>query len=391
VQGCKANYLIKGPASLYLTALYGESSTPIPGTLADAVKTVASIATSLAPVVTGASLGINAAKALSGVEDALPPLQTLFQDLFPKTGRTYQTTLPLRVGTPSVATQFSTVSVAVRPIDSIVFDEQNPDKPYFNDFTKTIDGLSFDANSYEKSCSAIRRSLTLAGFTSSDDLAYALGHIAIKNNLSNKASVAECLGGDLCENAIAPKMIGILWTENMDLKPEETDCEGVKSPEALSAPAQPPYADLYPTLRDLSQFYGQYDVEAAIPQRLQELLGNKFSNTVAIDDRTSYSLFGATKTTDPQSLIKFLKSKSFLRLGCYSATTDPGASYGSRASIVSAKIDKVGTTVPIDSAIALFPLWKEGMISRIVVSGDPPDISASIGKLPSCGGFTVSK
>jgi hypothetical protein len=64
-QGCEANYLIKGPASLYLTALYGESSTPIPGTLADAVKSVASIATSLAPVLTGTSLALTAAKTLT--------------------------------------------------------------------------------------------------------------------------------------------------------------------------------------------------------------------------------------------------------------------------------------------------------------------------------------
>jgi hypothetical protein len=389
-QGCEANYLVKGPASLYLTALYGESSTPIPGTLADALKSVASIATSLAPVVTGASLAVNVGKTLSGVNGAAQPLESLFQDLFPKSGRTYQATFPLTVGATSVATQFSTVSVVVRPIDSIVFDDINPDKPYFNDFTKTIDSLSFDATSSGKSCSAIRRSLILAGFTSPDDEAYALGRVAIKNNLSNKASVAECLGYSLCQSALATKMDAVLWAGNTDLKPRADDCDGLKV-DTDSAPAQPPYTEIYPTVRDLSQFYGQYNAGDPVPQRLQEFMSKRFSNPVKIDDRTAYTLFGDTKTEDPQVLITFLKTKGFLRLGCYSPTSDPEASYGSRASIVSAKIDKVGATAPIDDAIALFPLWKDGTISRIIVSGDQQDISASIGNRTSCGGFVVSK
>ena len=47
---CDANYLIEGPASLYLTAIYSEASTTNPGTIADAFHSFVSVVTSLAPV-----------------------------------------------------------------------------------------------------------------------------------------------------------------------------------------------------------------------------------------------------------------------------------------------------------------------------------------------------
>jgi hypothetical protein len=316
------------------------------------------------------------------------PLQSLFQDLFPKAARIYQTTLPLGVGTPSVATQFSTVSIMVRTVDSVVFDKQNPSEPYFNDFTKTIDGLSFDKNAYADSCSAIRRTLSLAGFTSSDDEAYALAHIAIKNNLS-RAAVAGCLG-DMCPSAIAAKMDDVdLWKGNLDLKPATGDCQGISS---TPTPVQPPYLPvIYNAVKDLSQYYGQYTADSPMPAGLQQISSKEFSSSVEIDDRMSYTLFGTTQAIDPPGLIKFLKTKSFLLLGCYSPTSDPRMFYGSSASIVSAKIDKPGATAPIDSAIALFPLWNGPTIGKMVVSDDRQDITASIGQSTSCGRFTVSK
>lgn len=385
---CDTNYLIEGPADLYVTAIYGESSTTNPGAIADAFKSVVSIVTSLAPVVTGAALGPNAAKTLSGVEGALSPLESLFKDLFPSSGANYQITTKLRIGSTSVATQFSTVSVTVRPIDSIVFDDKNPDNPYFKDFAKLIDGLKITGSLDENACQGVQRSLSQAGFRSADDQAYALGRLAIGKNLGSRASAAECLG-DLCQTAIADKMDGVLWNESRDLKPRSEDCEGVRKPDVTFV-AQPPWATVGPIVKDLAILYGQYNVGAPLPTTFSQFIGANLSNRIDVDDKTSYRLFGTAAAIDPQGLFDTLKGKTFLRLGCWAGVDNPTMFYGSRSSIVSAKIPKVGASAPITDAIAVFPFWSAGKIAKIVVSDDSQDISTTIGKLTSCGGFTVT-
>jgi hypothetical protein len=389
-QGCDANYLIEGPVELYVTAIYGESSTTNPGAIADAFQSFVSVVTSLAPVVTGATLGPNAAKALSGVEGALPPLTKLFQDLFPSNGATYQRTLRLRIGNTSVATQFSTTGVTVRPIKSVVFDDQNPDRPYFKSFTKVIDDLKIAGSLDENTCQGIKNNLAQAGFKSPDDQAYALGRLALKNNAHDRATVAECLG-NLCPTAIAPKMDAVLWNEGAVLRPTASDCNDIIAPGEDQSPlAQPPWSSVGPILKDLAILYGQYSADAPPPAAFSQFTETNVSNPVSLVDKTSYSLFGATTAMNVRDLFNFLKSKSFLRLGCWAGIDDPVMFYGSRASIVSAKVPKVGASASVADTIAVFPFWSDGKISKLVVSDDAGDISTTIGKLTSCGGFTVS-
>ena len=387
---CDANYLIEGPASLYLTAIYSEASTTNPGTIADAFHSFVSVVTSLAPVVAGGPLGAAAAKTLSAVDGALPPLTKLFQDLFPSDARNYQRTQRLFVGSPSVATQFSTTTVTVRPLTSVVFDKGNPDKPYFKALTKFIDGIKANGPPDEKACGGLRFNLAQAGFKSPDDQAYALARFALNNNAGSKAAVAECLGA-LCSAAIAQPMDDVLWNEEFRLnKPDEPDCKSVMPPVGQQpVPAQPPWASVGPIVKDLSILYGQYSSDAAPPATFTQFTDTNFANSVGVVDKTSYALFGATSSTDARSLFNFLKGKSFLRLGCWAGVDDPTMFYGARASVVSAKISKVGAAAPITDAIAVFPFWSDGKIAKIVVSDDASDITTTIGKLTSCSGFTV--
>jgi hypothetical protein len=378
-QGCDANYLIEGPAELYLTAIYGESSTTNPGAVADAFQSFVSVVTSLAPVVTGAALGPNAAKALSGVGGALPPLTKLFQDLFPSNGAMYQRTLRLYVGNTSVATQFSTTTVTVRPIVSIVFDDKNPEKPYFKSFTKVIDDLKLTGALDEHTCRGIKNNLAQAGFKSLDDQAYALGRFAIKNNAQDRAMVAEC------------KMDAVLWNQSSTLEPTAKDCSDiVTASDQTPPPAQPPWTSVGPILKNFAILYGQYSPDAPPPASFAAFVDTNIASPVAIVDKTSYLMFGATASMDTRDLFNFLKNKSFLRLGCWAGIDDPTMFYGARASILSAKVAKVGATAPITDAIAVFPFWSDGKLSKLVVSDDAGDISTTIGKLTSCGGFTVS-
>jgi hypothetical protein len=390
LQSCDANYLIEGPASLYLTAIYSEASTTDPGTIADAFHSLVQVATSLAPVVTGGAIAANAAKTLKGVDGALPPLTKLFQDLFPSDARNYQRTQRLFVGSPSIATQFSTTTVTVRPLTSVVFDKGNPDRPYFKSLTKFIDGIKVNGPPDEKACGSLRFNLAQAGFKAPDDQAYALGRFALNNNAVSKAAVAECLGA-LCFVAIAQQMDDVLWNEASGLKPDgKTDCENVVPPVGQQpVPAQPPWASVGPIVKDLAILYGQYNSDAAPPATFAQFTDANVANPISIVDKTSYTLFGATTATDADSLFNLLKSKSFLRLGCWAGVDDPTMFYGARASIVSAKIAKVGATAPITDAIAMFPFWSDGKIAKIVVSDEASDITTAIGKLASCGGFTV--
>jgi hypothetical protein len=379
-QDCDTNYLIKGPSPLFLTPTFSVSTTTNPGAIAAAFQDVVTIATSLAPVVTGTPLKPNITKALGDVQGALPPLQNLFALLFPSTASTEQSTYPLQVGTTIVDTYYSRLRLTVCPVASIIADKN---QEYFNDFNKTIDRLAYNDNS----CTFVPATLGLAGFTSPDDQAYGLARLAIKN-VSTAPLLAQCLGA-LCPSAIAAKMDPILWNAAPSRKPTAEQCWDVVPP-PLVAESQPPWSQVGPVIQAMVNLYGQYFVNASAPPNLAPFSDQNLVSKIVIDDQTATLLFGGAQFEEPRGVFDVLKTKGFSRLGCYQGVTDTSMTYNARASIVGMKIDAAKPDqFKTSDAIALYPLWGGGKIVKLVVSSNPTDISNSIGSSKACGGLAV--
>ena len=391
---CDANFLIEGPSELFLTPFFSLAKTTNPGTINDAVKSVLSLTTSLAPVIAGGPLAPATSKTLSNIGNAVSPLQSLFQDLFPSGLTTDQKAVPLQVGLTKVDTYYSEVQVRVRPVDSVVRDA-NP--VYFADFNKAINAATLKDSSF---CPAVAAGLAQAGFTSPTDLAYGLGRLAVKT-LTTGQDVAHCLQ-DLCKPAIDPSMDALLWTGiSASLKPTKDDCDNVVPPPPGPFVVQPTYSQVARVVVTLVNLYGQYFGSTSPPPAFAPFAEGYVAKTVAIDDRTSDLMFKGAASEDLKGFFDYLKAQKYERLGCYSPVANPALAYNSVASFVAAKrpeepagaptgkASTAPTKVPLNGALVIYPLWQGGRIAQFVVSDDPQAILASVGTMTACGGFQI--
>jgi hypothetical protein len=379
--GCDANYLIENPKGLFLTSSWSVATTTNPGVIATAFKSAVDVATSLAPVVAGVALGKNPTQNLAGVEGALNSLQTLFQTLFPGDLKNPQQSSPLLVGTSTIITPFSKVAVTVRPIVSIVGDQN---KVYFNDFNTEIGKLKYSS---ADSCVTAQNMMAQDGFTSQDDQAYGIGRLAL-NALTTKPPLAQCLGlTGVCHAAIAAKMDGLLWKGfNPQLKPTSEECDEVVPP-GPPASIQPPYTpQLTGFLKNLTILFTEYGSRPSPALDFSQRLSLSVATLVALDDRTSLHDLGNQTFPDPVALLAQLKLQGYTTYGCFAPTDDvTAAAFGSVASFVGGK----GPNPLITDAIALFPQFENGVVKKFVVSNGADDINASIGKQGSCTGVRI--
>jgi hypothetical protein len=379
--GCDANFLVENPKGLFLTSSWSVATTTNPGALAQAVKTAADVATSLAPVVAGVPLGKNPTNNIAGVEGALASLQTLFQTLFPGTLKNPQKSYLLRVGTSTIVTPYSKVVVTVRPIDSIVADKN---RVYFNDFSAEIAKLKYSSTD---SCMSAQNLMAQDGFVSQVDQAYAMGRLAL-SALTTKQPLAQCLGlTGVCRAAIAADMDELLWKGfNPELKPTAEECDEVVPP-GPQASIQPAYNPrLMGFLKNLTILFTEYGSRATPAPDYPQRLGFSVANLVALDDRTALHNLGNQVFPNPSGLLAVLKSQGYTNFGCFAPTSDvTNSAFGAVASFVGGK----GPNPAIADAIALYPQFENGLVRKFVVSSDPDDINASIGTPGVCTGVKI--
>ena len=362
------------------------ATTTNPGQVAQAFDNVASIATSLAPVLTGVPLGVNPTKNLGGVGTSLTDLQNLITELFPSASTTRQTARVLPVGATSVDTAYSHVGITVRPIVSVVSDKN---RIYFNDLNTAIGKVPFDTSKGvdAAACSTVPSALAQAGFTSLDDQAYGVGRLAV-SKLTSKSDIAQCIGKRLCRVAIGSKMDDILWAGiDTALKPTDSDCKNLEECSNCSQTVQPPWTVGGPAVVWLVGSLGQYTNSSAPPPAVP----NKYiAAALEIQDDTSQRLFAGVTSQDSKAFFDFIKAHGFSHFGCYAAVTDPVLSglYNAMASFVGTKEGSLGN-VQFKDAIVMYPVFENGVISKIATSDNPTQILELIGKLDTCAGFKV--
>ena len=240
------------------------ATTTNPGQVAQAFDNVASIATSLAPVLTGVPLGVNPTKNLGGVGTSLTDLQNLITELFPSASTTRQTARVLPVGATSVDTAYSLgrdhgSAHRLGGLGRIEI--------YFNDLNTAIGKVPFDTSKGvdAAACSTVPSALAQAGFTSLDDQAYGVGRLAV-SKLTSKSDIAQCIGKRLCRVAIGSKMDDILWAGiDTALKPTNSDCKNLEECSNCSQTVQPPWTVGGPAVVWLVGSLGQYTNSSAPP------------------------------------------------------------------------------------------------------------------------------
>jgi hypothetical protein len=394
---CDQSYLVRRVENLFLVPSVNLSTTHEPGFFLQLFSKLIDVATSSMPLfMTGVPLTAATAK-LADIKKVDDPLKNLIAALNQQ--KNYARTVNLRVGTTSVITDFSTVKIRVRRVDSIVGDKN---RSFVDDLRKQIQNApeKLTAADIPATCILAATTLNNAGIKADADKAYAIGFLALKS-FADKRQIARCLGRSYARTAV--KLGDVLWKGlPSEVALTDKDLDELDAPEAPSI-LQPSFQDVRSFLDRLMVALGQYARNKPVPpetsnpirEAAKVRLRSLFSGTVTIEDNTHAGTFGGgAKDYGNPDLVDALVAKGFNRYGCFAEATDATGKYanGAVAIFLSFLAAPDANKVSKSRAIAIHPLFYSGVIRRISVSDKGDWISNVLSnrdKADDCNGLEI--
>ena len=309
----------------------------------------------------------------------------------------YGENVKLRTGRYIVKTKYSTVTVTVVPLPSIVTAASDELR---QDFRGALDSATtkIETTNFTDTCNQIGANLERAGFSREQDVPYALAYLAA-NALSQPIDIIHCLGRDYAVRAA--KLGPVLWSTVPESRfVSEQAASDVYPPSLVGRRIQPDFGTIDGALdnfmRSLSRIAKNQGPDGVIPSNYIADLKGQITPTVVINDQTDAGDFVGVAPVDSAKLGVVLTGKGFFRFGCYAQITadkfgnNPD---GAVAIFIMFRAAKDASSTALATAVAVRPFFDRGLISQLTITDRRQWITAALdANAWNCNGtFEVKK
>lgn len=300
-----------------------------------------------------------------------------------------------RVGTYKANTKYVVITVNVRPMDSIVLDQNDS---YKDDLKKQINGatakLDGDKDKMAQSCHGALYDISQLGLKSPTDLAYGLLHMSAHAGFGQTQSIL-CLTNQYAYFAAKADSQKFWVSFPAGFSFTEADVDKIYKPDASR---QPPWGpETKRKIDDLVVALARYFRNTPSPQDSIDTLDNLLAASLAVVDRTTSDALGTDgKAAERFAAIQPFQQKGFIRVGCYAATTDATDQDldGATSMFLVFQQPDEGKKSTIEAALAVRPLFgpNAGPIDKLIVSDNRKWVTAVLADRGyDCNGFSVEK
>jgi hypothetical protein len=387
---CDHHFLIAGGKRYYIVAAINVLDDYANSPAGTVFSNLAALAAPLFSLFTGNPLPALVASKVSNLQAVQGPIQNILGVL--NSGKNYTKIIEnLKVGSYSVLTDYSLVTIKIRSVPSIVLD---PNTTFRTDFRAQIDAApdKIDINNIEQSCQGIRSGLTEGSFTSRTDIAYALIALGAKAKF-NQDQIIHCVTRDYAPNAIA--MPDSAWLSfPAEIRFTTDDVDRVLPPP--SWPQQPSFAAIKSRLDQFVVSLAQYAQSDPPPPPVAiKNLTQLAADTLQVVDRTSdLRISGSVDPIDRLKAFDTFISKGYIRVGCYAATTEATDQSvdGATSMFLMFKAPKDAASTTIDKIIVVRPIYSKLQIASLGISVNRAYATAVLtARDYDCNGFTVER
>lgn len=388
---CDHHFLLAGGKRYYLVGTINILDDFANSPVGNLLNGLATIATPLFSLFTGSPLPAIVSTKISNVQSLVTPFQTILAAL----NRGLNSTKiidRLRVGTYEITTNYTTVTVTVRHVSSIVLDGTSEFRVDFRDKVNAAPE-KLDTANLDKSCRAVRGGLTQSSFTAREDIAYALIALGARVGLARN-DILKCLTRDYATAAVKfPDSVWAIFPR--ELRFDQPAMDGVLRDN--SGPPQPEFDAIHSRFDQTVTALAQYARNTPKPLAAVATLSKYIAPSVTIIDKTAdFKITQSVDAMDRFKAIDVLTSKGYIRFGCYAATTDAtdkGVD-GSPAMLLVFNAPNEATKTTIDKAIVLRPLFSDLIITTFIVAVNRKYMTTVLSDPAfdyDCNGFTVEK
>jgi hypothetical protein len=365
-RSCPNPQYITGGPELYLQAYANYSTENAPGILLSLGYAVAGLIPPLwamfnrsLPDATQNQLG-----SFSQTEDPLKKTLTALNR-----EENYPVSVNLSPGKYVIRTAFSTISINVKYVPSIIRDGGGTAMKFFR---KQIDTAAekLDANDMSK-CGALAADLLGLGFSRQDDIPYALAYKGIRSGF-NADQASQCLGDDY---AIAAASIpGGLW-EYSGKSEQVLTVEKARfdhPPRDPNIPVQAAFDAT--TMKVFTDALSRLTRADTMAPSDQSAFAKRIKEPVILDDQSVTKAFGGEpKDYAASELARLFVSKGYRRFGCHQATNLGEKLDGGRTLLLAFKADKDDASLTIENVLVLKPIFTETRAVTKLIAYDDYD------------------
>jgi hypothetical protein len=278
--------------------------------------------------------------------------------------RNFARTYKLSTAGPTVIdTQFSRVTITVKPIAAIV------DEPkYIGELRKQIDGApdKFTGTNIRANCVSMAAVLGRAGFVSPKDQAYAVTYTALKS-FTTKNDILECLGKRRAQ--VAVNLGDILWRGVPDeIRITQGDVDNMPE-EPVEIVNQPSFNSIRGVMDRLMVRMGQYAKNSPpLPDAVKDLPTLVAKDVVFSNLTQSVTLLQGGVASGLPAFLDGLMAKGFYHFGCFAQNIDATGKYANDTNVVflAFKAKPTENKTTINNTLAMFPVFTGAKVSALV-------------------------
>lgn len=378
-------YILGGP-DLYLQAYANYSTAYEPGIIAAAAYATAGLVPPLWAMFKG-NISDSTKDQLSNFSATEDPLKKALAALSSEVN--YPASVKLRPGEFEVSTAFSSVTITVKYIQSVI---REGGIEGMKAFRKQIEmsRQSIDLSNLQL-CGALANDLSNLGFAKEDDIPYALAYKGIRSNLKAD-QISQCLGADFA--VAAAKIKKGLW--DLGRQEQIVSIERAKSdwpPPDPNIPYQADYSVLEAKLFNFTNALSRLARSESVDQADMAVFSKLVSPTVTIVDNSVAKVFGgSTSEVSAGELAKYFISKQYRRFGC-AQPTSYGLTYdGGKSLLFAFRANKDDVAIPIEDIAIIKPFFNDGVVSKLIIYDEYDWLNTSMSNRNySCGSLQVRR
>lgn len=389
MRSCPEPFVVEGSTPVYMTPVAAYSSTHTPGFMSQIGYQVAKLIPILASVFQPTLLAPDVSKQITAFPQTEDPIKAIVKT-FDKT-RSFGEGIKMRTGTYTVTTKYSSTTITVENIASIVLAKPASLQKGFRDQLKSAPE-KIPADKVATTCGQIAASLKPLGFTETEDIPFALTYLA-SQSVVTKGKILECLGDDYAANAV--KLGPVLWgliRESVRLKQDDIDN------------IQPTFSGIESSIYKLILNMSRISKNGAdmVPGDLASLKTMTAEKIKVIDNTPDGYFAGINKEVEASALVDLFtgnkdgegKDRKYFRFGCYAAIGDksgPGIDPAPVA-FLAFNIGKTEMKAKPSDAVFVRVIYKRKLVSELRIHNDAAWIKANLdAKDWDCNGLEVTK
>jgi hypothetical protein len=381
---CSSGVIVTNSTGLTITALNSYTKTAGASQIATIFPNVITTLTNLAPLITGKPLNKDTSQDLTDVNGALTPLGQIVTSFDPSRSIVDQRSYTLSVGTTTITTDYSAITVNVREVPSVVLDREQ--------YRAALESAITNANLVKPGdtnlvgdCQLVATRLAVSGYRDLQDQAFGMiyaGGVAA----TTPEQMASCLGKTY--GYVAVNMGDAAWSDTpapLRVTRELADSFYPPDPPIV----QPSYASISGPLNRAVQILGGYAKTPSPTTNQLNILGSLVSSNLSVDN--TYDLQIGQVPPGYPAAINYLVNNGYCHFGFYAQTTSAMQStYGAVAGILAIKAPVAATSASVHDTVVLYPIYKRRVISKFIVSNNLDEISSFVSGHTSDNGFTLT-